>query len=286
MDFSNELLKLIGEQEVYLETTDSGSKVICLPRHNLKIWCVDFNVDYDHATRQDRGRMNRWKNDAWENGVETIIIYESEWVQSAPIVKSRILHILNRSTSHLYARSLTIKHLEPTEARDFFRVSHIQGSLGSSVRMGLVNDNGDIQIAASWGKPRFNKKATWELVRLASALDTSVAGGASRLFSEFRKTVCSPNDTILSYCDRRWSRGRGTYLKAGFEFTGCSDPCYWYINPDRTLSHRVRFQKHKLKGLLPNFDPALTEIENMRRAGYRRIFDCGTDVFVSKYCPD
>ena len=32
-------------------------------------------------------------------------------------------------------------------------------------------------------------------------------------------------------------------------------------------------------GLLENFDPAKSEVENMKANGYHRIFDCGNMVF-------
>jgi len=37
----------------------------------------------------------------------------------------------------------------------------------------------------------------------------------------------------------------------------------------------MNFQKHKLKTILPTFDPTLTEWENMKNNGYDRIWDCG-----------
>ena len=37
----------------------------------------------------------------------------------------------------------------------------------------------------------------------------------------------------------------------------------------------VRFQKHKLSGVLGLFDGSLTEAENMFMNGYRRLWDAG-----------
>ncbi len=42
---------------------------------------------------------------------------------------------------------------------------------------------------------------------------------------------------------------------------------------------RLQFQKHKLKNILENFDPNLTEWENMQLNGFDRIWDCGNLVF-------
>lgn len=46
---------------------------------------------------------------------------------------------------------------------------------------------------------------------------------------------------------------------------------------------RNKYQKHKLKNLLENFDPKLSEIENMVNNGFDRIWDCGNKVFVKEY---
>jgi hypothetical protein len=39
----------------------------------------------------------------------------------------------------------------------------------------------------------------------------------------------------------------------------------------------VAFQTHKLHSLLENFNPMLSEWDNMVANGYDRIWDCGTD---------
>ena len=44
--------------------------------------------------------------------------------------------------------------------------------------------------------------------------------------------------------------------------------------------YRIKYQKHKLPRLLNNFDPDLTEWENMKNNGFDRIWDCGNDVWV------
>ena len=37
----------------------------------------------------------------------------------------------------------------------------------------------------------------------------------------------------------------------------------------------MKYQKHKLKNLLQNFDPKLSEYENMIQNKFTRIWDCG-----------
>jgi len=82
---------------------------------------------------------------------------------------------------------------------------------------------------------------------------------------------------IVSYSDLRWNTGN-LYNILGFEHTHNSDPNYWYFKGSK-LESRVAYQKHKLKDKLDNFNPDLTEYENMKLHGYNRIFDCGNAVF-------
>jgi len=42
---------------------------------------------------------------------------------------------------------------------------------------------------------------------------------------------------------------------------------------------RIKFQKHKLKDILENFDPTKTGYENMIANKYHRIFDVGNSCF-------
>jgi len=46
------------------------------------------------------------------------------------------------------------------------------------------------------------------------------------------------------------------------------------------LENRIKYQKHKLKNILENFDKELTEIENMKNHGFDRIFDAGNKKFI------
>ena len=72
------------------------------------------------------------------------------------------------------------------------------------------------------------------------------------------------------------------YSRLGFSLVSESSPNYWYIK-DGELFNRIQFQKHKLKGLLEQFDESKSEWQNMQDNGYDRIFDCGNLVYVKSY---
>jgi len=56
---------------------------------------------------------------------------------------------------------------------------------------------------------------------------------------------------------------------------------YYWIQHSEILN-RLTTQKHKLKDFLPNFDPNLTEDDNMFAAGYRKLYGCGHDSWIYK----
>ena len=125
----------------------------------------------------------------------------------------------------------------------------------------------------------YNQNYDWELIRLASKLDTFVIGGASRLFSYFIKKY-QPK-SIISYCDRSLFSGK-IYNLLGFKYLYSSTPNYYYTNDYVTLLPRQIFQKHKLKDILENYDENLSEWDNMFNNGYNRYYDCGNMIFEWK----
>jgi hypothetical protein len=128
----------------------------------------------------------------------------------------------------------------------------------------------------SFGKPRFTDKYEYELIRFSTELGYNIVGGASKLFSHF----ISDNhpSSIISYANRRFSQGN-MYEKIGFKLVRLSEPGYFYANGKDFVS-RSKAQKHKLAKLLGNkYDENLSEYDNMRAAGYFRIWDCGNLVY-------
>lgn len=111
----------------------------------------------------------------------------------------------------------------------------------------------------------------YEIIRFATTTGQLVVGGFSRLFRR------APTDLgarrVFTYADRRYADAKG-YLAAGFKLLGITPPGYRYWH-NNVLYNRTKFQKHKLAQILPNYQPALTEAENMFANGYRRLWDAG-----------
>jgi rubrerythrin len=207
-------------------------------------------------------------------GIHLVHIFENEWLQRREIVESRIRSLCGKS-HRIAARKCIVDTLTKSEAEHFLQTNHLQGSCVDKVRLGLRFD-GNLVAVMTFGKGRFNRSADWELLRFANLLNTSVVGGASKLLATFDRDYGSPS--VVSYSDRRWNSG-SLYKTLGFKYSHSSSPSYWYFRNSELLN-RMHFQKHKLSEILEDFNPNETEKDNMRRHGFRRIYDCGTDVFI------
>ena len=181
----------------------------------------------------------------------------------------------------IFARKCYVAELKSKDIINFLNENHIQGYVQSSINLGLFYTDGvdlpKLVSVMTFSKPRFNKRYEYELIRFCSLKNTSVIGGANKLLKYFINKY-NPK-SIISYANRRFSNG-SIYETLGFKKIGASAPNYFYFNMlDYKLESRNKYQKHKLKSLLSDFDSNLSEAENMFKNGYRRIYDCGNLVY-------
>lgn len=277
-----------AEQEIadFIRTIYNGV-VICNDRSiitpkELDIYLPEISIaiEYDgiywHA---DDPKKQIIKTDICaKKGIRLIHIFENEWLFNKNLVKDMIRSIILKSNKKIYARNCIIKELSVLEAKNFCVKNHIQGYASSSVRLGLFYQDELVQLM-TFGKSRFNKKYEWEIIRECSESDLTIIGGKSKIFKYFERHYKPMS--IVSYCDRRYFNGE-SYLKLGMTLVGVSLPSYFYIKGKVCLP-RYKCQKHKLKKLLPLFNPTLSETDNMILSGYHKIYDCGNLIFVKNY---
>jgi group I intron endonuclease len=176
----------------------------------------------------------------------------------------------------IFARKCAIKEVFVKEERSFLNKYHKQGYCQSAVCYGLYYQD-ELVCLLSFNKPRFNKNYQWEIIRLCSKAGTIVVGGASRLLSQFIKDINPAS--ILTYADKVYAKQGDVYLKMGFKFVRDTPKGYSYKKDDKVLP-RYKCQKHKLAKLLgDSFNPELTESENMKNAGYIKVFDLGHKIY-------
>lgn len=208
-------------------------------------------------------------------GFRLIHVTETEWLAKKDIVKSRLLSVLGKSTK-IYARKTQLKEIP--FPREFLETNHIQGAgTITKYNYGLFLES-ELVAVMTFSQPRFTTNCNYELVRYCSKLGTNIIGGASKLLKAFTNKY---GTSIVSYSDRRWSQGN-LYKQLGFEFSHNSKPNYRYHKYKYELS-RYQCTKQQLKTKFPEFySDELTETEIMQLAGYYKVFDCGSGVWILK----
>lgn len=236
---------------------------------------IEFHGNYWHTEEFVGKNYHFNKADlANKNGITLFQIFEHEWENKKTIIKSKICNQL-KINQKIPARKTTIVKLNKEITNQFLSKTHIQGKDNSSISFGLEFNN-ELVAVMTFGKPRFNNKYNWELIRYSSKLNTNIIGGASKLLSKFKKEY---KGSIISYADRRWSNGK-LYFSLGFKLDGYTSPGYFYYNINKKITaSRIKFQKHKLTAM-EHYDKNMSEQEVMKLNGWSRIFDAGHLRFI------
>lgn len=176
----------------------------------------------------------------------------------------------------LRASSLNLKNVDAKTEKAFLLENHYQGYVPSSVCYGLFNNNDELLVLMSFGKPRYTKKYDWELLRLCTKKDYIVYGGASKLLKRFKIDNVG---SIISYCNRDKFSGN-VYHSLGFKSKGITKG--YYYEKDGIRYHRSCFTKKQCLLKWPNkYDETWTESRIMENEGYIKVVDkVGQEAFV------
>lgn len=233
---------------------------------------VEVNGIYWHSDEyHTKGSHLKKTVDCLSKGIKLYHFTDSQIANKPDIVRSMVRGALKVSEK-LNARDCEVRKVPFAEYTVFFNTTHISGSTPAKVAYGLyLNDA--LVSCMSFNKPRFDSVAEWEIIRFASVLNTSVRGGASKLFSAFVKEF-NPK-SVISYADRRYGTGN-VYKQLGFTFECNTDVGYSYHHKTHEPVSRYQAQKHKLPKLLGDkFSPELSERDNMIKVGWHLVYDCG-----------
>jgi len=279
----------MGEKEIYnfikesfngeiIENDRIENKEIDIYLPELKLG-FEYNGLYWHSELNKPKNYHKIKSDFFNNiGINLIQIWEDDWEFKKDIVKSIIINKIGKSQK-IYARNCEIKEITDNKlVRDFLIKNHIQGFVGSKIKLGLFLNN-ELVSLMTFGNLRksLGQKSidgSYELLRFCNKLNTSVIGGASKLFKYFINNY--PVKQVISYSDN--SRGVGNlYKNLGFNLNKETDiNYYWCKNGMRY--YRFNFRKDKL--IKEGYDPNKTEVEIMHDRNYFRIFDCGSKKWI------
>lgn len=287
------------QEEIRPDWLEGKELDIYVPSRNF---AIEFNGTQWHASAGEHTSKHlpntyhqRKTTLSRENGVTLMHIWEYDWnrPEKRAIIESQIKYHLDMIVNRYYARKMDLKPVGAADERVFLNENHIQGYVPSSEKYGLY-DGDDLVALMTFGKRRFDNEQGWELLRFATKLDTTVAGGASKLLKHFMAQ--HSGETLLSYAnnDLAFDSNSSVYAKLGFQYKSTTVPGYKWVKGYRdkwTVVSRQRVQPWRLKeytsegskkpfdGAERDYQESDTERSYMSRHGFLQVFDAGNDVY-------
>jgi hypothetical protein len=250
------------------------SQNFAIEYHGL-LW-HSFGKNYpcnEHHEQEMKHKHANKRNKCMQRSIHLLQIFENEWQDKQDIVKSIILSKLKKLSNNVYARNCKVIIASKQQKKEFLAANHLQGNDNSQIALALMHNN-EIVAMMTFGSRQISAKKTYELIRFCCKCNTSVVGGASKLFKYFLSNYGASK--ITTYADLRYCYDGSFYKQLGFNYVKTTPPAYWYTDTKQVL-HRFNFQKHLL--VKQGYDANLTEREIMLQRGWRRIWDCGHMVF-------
>ncbi len=243
-----------------------------LPEHHL---AIEVNGTYWHsldAERQEEKGKHREKFQAClAAGIQLLQIDEHEWQQPRvqAIWKSRLASLTQKHSRRLWARETSFQSCSKEEAKSFLEEHHLQGDTPYKTWcFGLYGAEGMVGVATF----SLHEHSLLNLTRLAFKKNLTVVGGAQKLFKNAVQHL--PQRSIVTFSDNRYSQGK-VYAVLGFKKDKDLPPSYQWFFRNTLLNKRMCRHQHLPKLIGDLYDPALTEHQNMFRAGARCLYDAG-----------
>lgn len=249
---------------------------------------IEFNGSYYHA--EDRKPKN-YHQDKFklceQKGIHLISIFEKDWIEQKDKVKSVLKACIIQPT-RLYARTLSVKEIEYSIAKEFFSTYHIQGSSQhGSINFGLVDQSNKLLSVMSFGKKRYSSnEGEYEIHRYCTIPDYAVIGGASKLLHAF-EVKYKPKE-LLTYSDNDYFTGN-VYSQLGFIFEKYTDPdYYWYsthvsFQRNQTLLSKLREKYPELYQKATDTKASNKENYIMESLGAIKVYRSGSKRWIKRY---
>lgn len=257
--------KIISELDIYLPNLNLG---------------IEFNGIFWHSNIYKKKYYHLNKTEKCEEkNINLIHIYEYDWIYKQDIVKSMILNKLGIIYNKIYARQTEIKEINDNKLiKNFLENNHIQGFVGSKIKIGLFYKNELISLMIfKENKKILTKRNNYKLLRFCNKLNTSIIGGESKLLNYFIKKY-EPSE-ILTYVDRSWSKGN-LYSKLGFDLIGKTKPNYTYYDLKCNKYNRFNLRKNVI--IKKHYNPNKSKFEIIKDLGYLKVYNSGNLKFLYK----
>ena len=226
-----------------------------------------------HLEPKDKDYHQKKSKFAQDLGYRCIHIWDWDQIE-------KVVYMLS-DRDRIYARECIVKEVSLEDTKEFLNLYHLQNSCrNQEVRFGLYYKEQLVELM-TFGKPRYNGKYQWELLRLCTRPDYIVVGGANKLFSHFID-VYKPK-SIISYCDNSKFSGN-VYTQLGMNYTGCSHPrCHWYnIKTKQHITDNLLRQRGADQLLGTTYGKGTSNKEILTKEGFVEVYDCGQSTYTWK----
>jgi len=226
---------------------------------------VDVDGLLFHSVKyKDKWYHFKKRNNYEKENLTLLQFHQDEVSNKQEIVKSIINSKLGKSNNRYFARKLTLSEIGGKEGSNFFKENHLMGAYPSAKHFALKNEEGVIVSCMSYKK---NEDGI-EISRFCSKLDSSVAGGLSKLLAHITK-LTKPKK-IIYFTDLRYTDGKSVQ-KLGFTLEKVSLGWRWTDG----------FKSYNRFSCRANMDiRRLSEKEYASELGWYKIFDAGQAKFV------
>lgn len=175
---------------------------------------------------------------------------------------------------------MEIRELGTKQVSEFLEQHHFQGTCKGQLHCyGLFLEDELIEVM-TFGRPRYNHKFDWELLRLCTKFGYAVVGGAGKLFKHFLQTV-SP-ESIISYCDLAKFNG-AVYPSLGFEHAYNTSPAKHWSSGNKQISSMLLLQRGYDQLFGTSYGKGTSNETLMLEAGWLPVYDCGQAVYTWKH---
>ena len=257
---------IIYEREVHLGSYSYDFRVnnILLeidptPYHN-STWSP-FGTPKSSSYHKDKTQV------ALDNGFRCIHVWD--WDDVEKVIK------LLLPMSRIYARKCFLKDVSVEEEKEFLTANHLQGYVKSRVALGLYYDK-ELVSLMTFGKPRYNNKCEWELLRFCSTYN--IIGGKEKLFKYFLDNY-NPQ-SVVSYCDLSKFTGK-SYQQLGFVKQSESISKHWYnIQYNIHITDNLLRQRGFDQLFGSDYGKGVSNSYLMLQHEFVEVYDCGQATLV------
>ena len=181
---------------------------------------------------------------------------------------------------HIGARNCIVKEITDGDiVNTFLNLYHLQGSCRGQIKCYGTYYRDNLISMMTFGKPRYNKKYEWELLRLCTDKRYRVLGGASKMFKYF-VSDCNPKN-VISYCDRSKFIG-SVYQELDMTLLYNTPPAKVWSKGHKRVTDNLLRQRGFDQLFGTNYGKGTSNEQLMLEHGWLPVYDCGQAVYAWK----